>query len=1096
MLWATICWLSVATLAAENPTTPPPTDTSGTITPPPTGTTGGTTPPPTGTTGSTTPPPTGTTGSTTSPPTGSTTPPPTGTPGTDTKPPVGTTGTDTKPPVGTTGTDTKPPAGTTGTDTKPPAGTTGTDTKPPAGTTGTDTKPPVGTTGTDTKPPVGTTGTDTKPPVDTTGTDTKPPVGTTGTDTKPPAGTPGTDTKPPAGTTGTDTKPPAGTTDTKPPVGTPGTDTKPPVGTPGTDTKPPVGTPGTDTKPPVGTPGTDTKPPVGTPGTDTKPPAGTTDTKPPTGTTDTKPKPTTENTVQIAPSQTSSITITDTMVNTNVNAQGQTFVNDTKIEPVGHVVEGIFSAPVENHGSIARSVVNAPAENHGLISNSTLTPNATVTGGMLTGTVNNQGTVTDLEFVGINLTGGTLAGTITNNSKVGGVIQDVQLSPQATLKGGKVGGTITAAPDSTLQDIRLVADTSLNGGILKGNIAGDPKHPAQLTNVEIAPGAKLSHVTLIAPTKLPDTVKLGEGVTILKHPPLDDATRTQVEAGNFNEVPLEKFQQIVPSQITKIPPAAFANLKEEQLAQLDETAFGALTPAQVAHIPPTALTLLNDQQLAELKGDTMAGFNQTQVAQIPPTAFTGLKADQMTSLTKETVGMMTPAQFAALPMTTLAGVTTNQIEGLTPMVIHNLTTEQLNAIPPTEIKQAIDKTIGKILVNLDPDKVSPAQVAIMLPDDWQMDLDTGRLTPPAQTVIALPELSPPVDSPPQIVMPVTPDLSSGFGIGGVTDTTILDDMNETLQLNAIDFTVSQDPFGIVQVQGTNDNSQLNYSFLCRSWETQQVSATEVPSGVQITEDGFIQITTTYAQQFTMVPAPKDPVGLSEITNNNCVMVGKHGEVFLQNPSPLRSDRDAREVVMFDALIEPAPEEFCQELDGETVCDFNQAPLAEQPGIHDLEETSRAKNFRSLQRKKVVYSDGTSQQVYPTVLSPAVFIAEMLKQKGVEQITFQDDGTFKLTKNGKKYTVYHNFDPKSRPATETEMVEPSIVFNNDQQLTYTIEVECATTTTIDRIDATRQRRSDDTSGSREVLEFDSYVEEDTSDSCAEIDGEVICETDGS
>ncbi len=778
------------------------------------------------------------------------------------------------------------------------------------------------------------------------------------------------------------------------------------------------------------------------------------------------------------------------MVNTNVNAQGQTFVNETKIEPMGHVVEGIFTAPVENHGSIARSVVNAPAENHGLISNSTLTSNATVTGGMLTGTVSNQGTVANLEFVGINLTGGTLAGTITNNSKVGGMIQDVQLAPQATLKGGKVGGTITAAPDSTLQDIRLVADTSLNGGILKGNIAGDPKHPAQLTNVEIAPGAKLSHVTLIAPTKLPDTVILGEGVTILKHPPLDDATRTQVETGNFNEVPLEKFQQIVPSQVAKIPPAAFANLKEEQLAQLDETTFGALTPAQVVQIPPTTLTQLNDKQLAELKGDTLAGLNQTQVAQIPPTAFTGLKADQMTGLTKETVGMITPAQFAALPMTTLAGVTTNQVEGLTPAVIHELTPEQLNAIPATEIKQAVDKTVGKILVNLDPNKVSPTQVVTVLPDDWQIDTDTGRLTPPAQ--IALPELSPPADSPPQVVMPMAPDLSRSFGIGGVTDTTILDDMNETLQLHEINFILSQDPFGIVQVQGSNENSQLNYSFLCRSWETQQVSATEVLPGVQTTADGFIQITTTYEQQFTMVPAPKDPAGLSEITNNNCVMVGKHGDVFLQNPSSLRSDSDAREVVMFDAFIEPAPEDFCQEIDGETVCDFNQAPLEEQPGIHDLEETSRAKNFRQLQRKKVVYSDGTSQQVYPTVLSPAIFIAEMLKQKSVEQITFQDDGTFKMTKNGKKYTIYHNFDPKSRLVTET--VEPSIVFNNDHQLTYTIEVECASTV-IDRIDSTRQRRSDDTSSAREVLEFDSFVEEDVDDTCEEIDGEVVCETDG-
>ncbi len=242
--------------------------------------------------------------------------------------------------------------------------------------------------------------------------------------------------------------------------------------------------------------------------------------------------------------------LTNHSVSASLNARGHVFTQGITVESTGQIVEGKFTVPVENYGVISRStfhpvkttseVSSSPlinygsisqstfkttVENHGLISNSVLTAQGSIDGGMITGTLTNQGgTLANFEFVGIRLSGGLLKGKVTNNSKVGGIIQDIQLAPQAILKGGKVGGTIKAASDSVLQNVRLVANTHIQGGVLKGNIQGERHSPAQLTDVKFTPGTRLSYVTVIAPEGLPDDVVIGPGVTVLKTPSLDEKT--------------------------------------------------------------------------------------------------------------------------------------------------------------------------------------------------------------------------------------------------------------------------------------------------------------------------------------------------------------------------------------------------------------------------------------------------------------------------------------------------------------------------------------------------------------------------------------------
>jgi len=155
----------------------------------------------------------------------------------------------------------------------------------------------------------------------------------------------------------------------------------------------------------------------------------------------------------------------DSIINSSCNAGEQTFTEEAK---------------VGDNASVARVTFDSDVENKGMISNSTIRPGATLTGGKLTGTITNEGTIADINFVGMTLSGGTLSGTITNNSKVGGIIKDVQLAAGAILKGGKVGGEITGDPD----DLPLITAT------------------------RIMPGSALYHVRISPTVELPKNVVL------------------------------------------------------------------------------------------------------------------------------------------------------------------------------------------------------------------------------------------------------------------------------------------------------------------------------------------------------------------------------------------------------------------------------------------------------------------------------------------------------------------------------------------------------------------------------------------------------------
>lgn len=123
-------------------------------------------------------------------------------------------------------------------------------------------------------------------------------------------------------------------------------------------------------------------------------------------------------------------------------------------------------------GHLSDAVLEGTIPNEGWLSNITVKLGATVKGGVVTGYITNQGTMSDIDFVGAKLKGGTLSGNITNSSKIGGTLVDVTLAPNAHLSGGRLQGTIKGdvkAP-ALLENLRVLAGSHLSGVTLGKNV--------------------------------------------------------------------------------------------------------------------------------------------------------------------------------------------------------------------------------------------------------------------------------------------------------------------------------------------------------------------------------------------------------------------------------------------------------------------------------------------------------------------------------------------------------------------------------------------------------------------------------------------------
>ncbi|OQW90893.1 MAG: hypothetical protein BWK78_05975 [Thiotrichaceae bacterium IS1] len=225
---------------------------------------------------------------------------------------------------------------------------------------------------------------------------------------------------------------------------------------------------------------------------------------------------------------------------------------------------------IEEQASISNIIIDSSIENHGWISNSKVTPNGSLTGGTLTGYISNEGTITNVDFVGAELKGGMLSGKIVNNSKIGGVIKDVKLDK----------------------------DTVLQGGNIEGNIEGNCDSPALLEDVTVKTGSTLSCVVLGKNVKLEGDVKQ-DRVTV----------KEQTQGGNGSTPEVAKVTQMDIGNVTvyadNIEPAKGS---KSSFTATGNVAIGRVGGYKILQINGTGLELdyLQNSVKTQGKGDVVA----------------------------------------------------------------------------------------------------------------------------------------------------------------------------------------------------------------------------------------------------------------------------------------------------------------------------------------------------------------------------------------------------------------------------------------------------------------------------------------------------------
>ncbi|EDN68945.1 hypothetical protein BGP_3277 [Beggiatoa sp. PS] len=732
-------------------------------------------------------------------------------------------------------------------------------------------------------------------------------------------------------------------------------------------------------------------------------------------------------------------------ISTICNANGQSLTEDVTVTETASVSQAIFKGHLENEG---------------LIANAILTETATLTGGKLSGYIINLGTISDTEFVGILLSGGTLSGTILNNSEVGGVIENVQIYLGSTLIDGKVAGFIQSTSNSTLQDIHFIPGTVLIGGQLSGEITGNSDYPAQIGETTILPGTELSNVRLSPTVKLSDGVIFGPGVILPSDP--------------NNPIP-EDFG-INPNYLSSWHSRCFP--KEDSII----SEVNALKDNDIIFdISILEKEPVNFEQgitcVRQMEPAAFSTLNAEQVGQIPPAAFQGITAKQLSYFSEEALTGLTVEQFNQIPVVELNGLTVDNMGGLNTDIIELFSVEHVMALNATEFQQLDSEQLSRFLDNFIDNNISVADVEFLLPPDWIINPITAALTAPPGSKLTLRYLQQSRDGRHHVsglvFLPNIMNLKTGLGLGG-SGLSLFSGTQQALKIDELgEFFLSQNEQGIWEIVGTGKYEGLLYTFIPDGDNVFQVDSSQVPVGLSIGAGGFFKITMPDQVQYRVLPSPKDPNALSELLGGNQIIIGMRGEVLMDMPeSNTRKRGKPRQVAMFAPLIQAAPDDLCVEIaPGETVCDF-------EPGIQLPGGT------RQRQEAKVVYPDGSSQIIRPTLLSPETFTELGFEFDGVENIIFNANGTFYVLYRGQPYLI----NPSFEAVQNEEIIEgdepptPGIVINPETStLTYTIAIEEPETNL-------RKRGQP-----RQVMNFKPSIQVAPDDLCVEIlPGEIVCD----
>ncbi len=420
----------------------------------------------------------------------------------------------------------------------------------------------------------------------------------------------------------------------------------------------------------------------------------------------------------------------------------------------------------------------------------------------------------------------------------------------------------------------------------------------------------------------------------------------------------------------------------DDIENIDPNAFAAFEPDDFNRLPPEAISGFTPEQFAQIDKDTLGSFSEEQFNQLPPEALADMNPENIGGFDPELFGQFGPEHF-----------------------------QQFNA---EQFEEADPRDVFKMLANSNPEKINPDDVRDLLPEGWTMS-DNGLIELPEGEGFALPPLSKTEGLIPDVFFPdEIPDLSKGLGLGGQGEP-IIDGLNDALvRANLPQFDINQDDNGIMQVTGSDEFDGVNLAFIPDFANMLQGDNNAEP-GLSQDERGLYVLTTPDGQMIPIRPVPKDVEAVKNLLpfEGGQATLGDEGDVLLSIPEQ-NGQPSIYGAGIFNPLINPAPEGL-------------------NPGFHVPNDPS------GLEPITIVYEDGTSQTMNPTVPSPDEFIEKAKGFEGVDNTQYNADGSIDLTYEGNPVRLNPTFIVKteSLPA-DTEKVEPSITLLEGGFLEYRIQ----------------------------------------------------------
>lgn len=624
------------------------------------------------------------------------------------------------------------------------------------------------------------------------------------------------------------------------------------------------------------------------------------------------------------------------------------------------------------------------------------------TGSTLSGAVNNSGQIAQDITIQSNgsISGGYLAGTIDNQ----GLIANLTVNPDTTVDGGKISSVVYNF--GTICNATVTNYSELIGGKVCDNI----QNFGTLTDVNVLEGAEITGGMLnnvifnrgsLCDVELEDNTRIIGG-RIKCH--LTGQARAPATIAQAEILPDSQLRNvcITPSVIFAEDVDLRGRIQLPKSYEYPDMPDYCIVPEQISSY--------TDRDLLGVDPEALGIFLDADLKQIPVDAMPALTPEQMGFIPDKTLDALSVEQFDAIPLNSFAGLTEDNMSGFTGYLMGHFTPDHIAAMNPQAIENVNEWGATKFITNFDAEQMPLETAQVFLKPDWSMD-ENGLLTVPANTPINLASFTLPETFPQQVTIDYDfPNFATGFGFGG-RGTPILQQMNAALTANNPQNiqSIRQREDGLIIMR---DSDGLQRAFIPDVMGQIQLDA-DAPTGVTLeAETGKLLVTTSAKQQFSFIPAPKDYFLLGELLGEgNAARCYDKGDVLLQlNKTGV--------VVTFGAEVSR---------------DEGDA------GVYLPDDNSVRRNVRApIREGRVVFSDGTAQNIYPAVLFPNIFTNLANQIQGVENVILNVDGTFSLTFLGQSYALLPTFDTTTRSLSPGERIPPTLSSNPDGSIAYRVQ----------------------------------------------------------